>query len=195
MPSPVPSDQINPALITLDDVQGWLGLDGSEPVDVVNAAVAAANTAVRNELGWDPRSLTVIERTDGNGDNTLLMRGKYITAVSQVRLMGGGRTPVVLDLTNIDWDPAEPFIYMPCCVPVGSGNVEVTYTRGCNPLPDDVMQALRITVKAAYDGSLVDHNSTGESWSGVSNKTWQPRGPGTLPPAARTYLTHLKMKF
>ena len=192
--NPAPEESVNPVLVSLDDASAFMKLDGSEDPGELQSAVDSANQAVVDYLGWDPRSLTVLERVDGTDSEQLVVGGRLITAVIQIRLMWPACQPSVLDLTNITFDPKLPFIYG-CHWCAGSRNYEVTYTRGYPVLPATIIRGVLYTCKAILDAAGVDFNATGEYFQGVANQTWADGGPGTVPQSAKTLLAKYRRRF
>ncbi len=182
-------------LLNLNDVQGWLALDGTENTYWISAAVDAASDAVLDWLQWDPRSQTVTDLYDGTGGNSLPVLGYPITAVSAISYLYPGCAPQADPMTSISWSPKDPMIYNGCGFPYGTDNVQVTFTRGFATLPNSILQGVRYTIKSMIDGSGVDFNATGESYPGVIAQTWQPGGPATVPVAAQTLMRRFQRKF
>jgi hypothetical protein len=184
-PAAPPTSTPAPTLIlTQTDVSGWLNLDGTEDPDQVTAAIETATDAVIDELGWDPRQQVYTEIRDSVGSTTLVVGNQLITGVSAINLMYPGQPPVPFDIQGVTWDPKAPIIYNLCRFPRGRQLVQVIYTAGYPTLPNPILQATRYTIKAMLDGSGVDFNATGESYSGVLSQTFWQQGPATCPPSA-----------
>ncbi len=166
------------AYATLDEFKTWLDDPGSEYDGQMRSALAAAEAMVDRFLGRSMAVKAATERVYGSGGNSVFPARTPITAVSACLIDGEA---VEVGFTDIS-------VYRKDGGSFGMRDeILVTYTAGAT-VPEDVKTATMITAQAIYSAADLDANMTGENVAGVLGGSYQPGGPGSIPPAARTIL-------
>jgi hypothetical protein len=165
--------------ITLSELKVWLDEEDSTYDNHMLAAIAAAEAMVDQYLGRSLASATLTERVHGNGSRTLFPQRTPITAVSSC-VVNGSAIDVGFDSISV-WRKDGAWFDR-------SDEILLTYTAGFDVIPEDVKTATKITAQAIYSAADLDANMMSENIGGVVSGSYQPFGPGSLPPAARAIL-------
>lgn len=110
-----------------------------------------AQAAMVARCRWDPTEV-VTDRTidlDGNGQPVLMLPSLHVTAVSAVQLVDceGNITDLVIGPAvgaQVGWREDGELVWRDCGPgwPEGDRNVQVTYSGGYDPVPEDLAAAL-----------------------------------------------------
>jgi hypothetical protein len=174
------------ALVTLNEAKAWMSITDSAQDTQITDLITKASAAVEDYLDRPATSQASTELYDGLGGRRLFTSRWPITAVSSILIDGQAVA-------------SGTFVFQGRMIQLRSGtftlgelNVEVTYTAGWTTLPDEVRTATLMTLQAMLFGTAADPNLVSESAGGVFGGSFISTGPGSIPPAARSYLdSHL----
>ena len=145
-----------PDLCTLADVKQWLGITDALSDALLTSLITRSSQGIRTWLARDLTEATLTENYDGTGTSRLSLRAFPVTAVSSVIVNGlvvpAASSPVVygymfdkfgIYLTGLNAVGGNlvPNMWVGSYFPRANQNVQVVYTAGFNPMPDDITQA------------------------------------------------------
>lgn len=173
-------------VVTLADAKAWIGITGDDKNQILADLVDAGTEACFQYMGRNPLLGTFTDKMSAPGGSALALNRYPIQMITSVTInpdQGGSPLPP----TAYTWDDNAVY-YRLGTFPRGIKNVSVSGTAGLPFTPALLVVAVKMTIKAMWDGRLTDMNSTGESWSDVGGSTFWPSGPGSVPQSARSNL-------
>lgn len=170
--------------IDIDEAKAYVGFRaGVDDAAKMDTAHLAGNELVLTYLDWDPTRHTATEEVNGLGGPSVQLSRKPIIEVLSVAILDGPQVPVA----SLTWSE-RMLTYRRGSFPRGTRNVTVRYTAGYTVLPEAILEATRIAIKAVWTSRSMEHNFTSHQIAGVESATFHATGPGTLPPAAQVLL-------
>jgi hypothetical protein len=128
-----------------DELAAWLGVSADDAR--LRQALAAASRrfrgAVRHQVSLVADDHSVL---DGGGREALLLPAAPVTAVTSVKLDG----TLLAEGTDFAWS-ADGFLRrLGCCWPDRLRCVDVVYSHGYDPVPDDIAEVVIDQARAMY---------------------------------------------
>lgn len=178
------SSAVAAALTTLARVNEWIGNANDQTFR--SDLIAGASAKIRAYTGRDlVESAVVDERYDGRGREVLVLRGRPVSAVSEVRIDG---VAIAASTYELDVDggllyrrsASDP--YTPDVWPWGNRNVAVDLTRGYATIPEDLVLAAtkQVAFEYAARGSRIRERGEVLDAGGSAQFLTGPWAPGVL---------------
>ena len=150
------------ALITLDYAKTVLRIAGPDYDPLLTALIAGVSRAIQSYCGRDLVSTNYVELYDGSGASTLTLRRFPILALNSVTLDANSSAPTTCTSASFILRPTigqiilapQPAGNAPALGPIfprGRGNLQVDYTAGLEPIPDDLQMAAALAVANLYN--------------------------------------------
>ncbi len=138
-----------PLLASPEDLAVALGTTASEPR--VTSALRRASARFRAAVHWRVDAATATVRLDGHGRRSLRLPAREVTACS-VTLAASATQParLLVDGVDFEWSPDGIIDRLGDRWPDRRRAVEVTFTAGYDPVPDDVQEAVLDQAAAIY---------------------------------------------
>jgi hypothetical protein len=136
-------------------------------------ALDIASGIVRAYVGWSISQETVVLVTEGDGGNALWLPTKLLTAVTSVEVDG----ELLTFGDHYRWTSSGRLRRIGASWPCLERSIEVTFTHGYNPVPDDIKG-----ITLALAGRLYDNPEGLRSWSvdGLSETIANPSSDAGL---------------
>ena len=171
---------VNPAdLCLLADLKAWLNISNSTDDVLLQRLLTTVSVTMQNWMNRTIPSASYTETRDGNGNDTLVLANRPVTAVSSV-LVGGQPVLPSPDGIQAGYVFDGWMVYLIGSVFTrGRKNVQVSYTGGFAMVPYDLAQAC--IEQAAYQYRAKSH--IGQTGTGMGPEhisfTNQDFTPGT----------------
>ena len=148
-------------LVTLSDVQEYLGLSAGQSDDLLTNIATRVSAAVREYTGqpFEPTEYEEYHDGEGHGCDTIFLRHRPVNSVAS--LSEGDES---VDADDYEVYPDEGMVRrVSGHWPRGKRNLVVNYDAGDAAVPGDIEQAALDWVKAIYDSRGITAASTIQS--------------------------------
>lgn len=177
-------------LVGIDEAKSYVGFNAAtDDAGLMEAAHLAGNQIVIDFLEWDPVLATATELVDGHGAPSVALKRAPVVELMSVKLSG---TALPLSAMAVQ---TRMILWRGGVFPREKAIVEVTYRAGYQPLPDPIVLAAKMAVKAVWTAQGFDPNFASHSIAGVESASFNRDGPGSLPPAAQRLLQPYRRVF
>jgi hypothetical protein len=140
-------------LITLDYTKTILRISGSTYDALLTALIAGISQAIKTYCRRDLVSTSYVELYDGTAATWLALRRFPIITLNSVVLDANSSAPTTLTSDSFEVSPLTGLITFKqdapvaaSCFPRGSNNIQIDYTSGFDPIPDDLQLASALAV-------------------------------------------------
>lgn len=141
---------------TLDALKAYLP-NTSLTDDQLNTLITRASKLLDSELGDNIWLQTITKRMDGYGKPKLIMENRVVSVESVSYCIRQSRYPVAVTHIN------GVVVYLEEPLPVGEQNIQITYTKGYETVPEDVQLFFHMySVKLLSLDSYMTWDSNGE---------------------------------
>lgn len=141
---------------TLDALKAYIGTTWLTD-DQLNTLITRASKLLDSELGDNIGLQTITKRMDGYGKPKLVMENRVVAVDSVQYCVRKTRYPI--DVNHIN----GVVVYLEEPLPIGEQNVEITYTKGYESVPEDLqIFFLMYSMKLLSLDSYMLWNSNGE---------------------------------
>lgn len=148
---------------TLDALKAYIG-NTSLTDDQLNTLITRASKLLDSELGDNIWLQTITKRMDGYGKPKLVMENRVVSVTSVSYCIRQSWFPVSVSHIN------GVVVYLEEVLPVGEQNIQITYTKGYETVPEDLQIFFHMySMKLLSLDSYMLWNSNGE----VVNKSIQ----------------------
>ena len=175
-----------PSYVSLNDMKAWLGEKTTDNDAQISSAILVASSLIAGFCEYELLAATKTETIFGNGSKSLFPRRLPITAVASC-MENGVAVPVSFHPEAIT--RTDGYVFQ------AHAPVQVAFTAGYDPLPDDVVHAAMLTAQAVYNSPAFDQNFQSENVAGVFSGAYHQFGPGNVPPAARLMLERYRSRI
>jgi hypothetical protein len=160
------------ALTTLADAKAYLKVTVTTDDDLISGLINACSTALENFCRRSFHQTTYTnENHDGNNTRYLNLRNFPVLSVSQVQVNGVVIDPSNYVIKNESGVLARIGPYPNTFTGLsmsrfntvwnrGDYNIQVSYSAGFNPIPDDLALACKMYVKAIYSADIASYSTT-----------------------------------
>lgn len=170
------------SLVTLADVKDWLGITDTASDARLTRLITAASAAVENYVNYPFLTGSRTEVRDGQGMDRMMLQNWPVTAVASLSI-GGTAVTAATTPTGTGFRFDDTMLYLNGYLfTAGFQNVQISYTSGYATLPDDVTQAVILTVQdmvgpQGRDMQIQSYSVPGvysESYRGLDRKSSLP---------------------
>ena len=143
----------------------------------VHDAIRRASARFRSAVGHPVTRFAETVRVDGTGTRALLVPSTPVLEVARVAVLEIGSWRELVDGADYEWSDSGALRRLRACWPGNLRAVEITYSHGYDPVPEDVADAVLEQAAQIYRArtGITQMSTGGESFTftaaGVS-ETW-----------------------
>lgn len=179
-------------LVTLEEAKVWLQIDDTSRDALITRLISSSSLLVQRHCGRHFPLGSRVETRDGHGGQAMVLKNWPVIAVASVVVNGLAIAAAIGQGGGFYWTSDEQggaTVYLRGYgFDRGQANVVLSYTAGYAVIPEDLQQAVLLTVQSQLGSQDIDPNLAGEAIPGTWSGTYRSTGIGSIPDSAKQLL-------